>query len=143
MMKLLPCLACLALTGLSATPATAIDVTVTVKGIRNDKGKIAALAFSSKPGFPDDVARAIAKTVVDARQGSVTLTLKDLPPGPIAITVLHDEDSNGKLKRNLFGIPLEGVGMSRNPFDKHFPTFADATLDMRQSNKIDIMVKYW
>jgi uncharacterized protein (DUF2141 family) len=31
-----------------------------------------------------------------------------------AVSVFHDENSNGKLDRNLLGIPREGVGASNN-----------------------------
>lgn len=143
MLKRFPLPAILAVAVLCVAPAAAIDVTVTVKGIRNDQGKIAALAFSNKNGFPDGVAVARAQAVVDARKGSVTLRLKNLPAGPIAVAVLHDENANGKLNRNRFGLPLEGVGMSRNPAGMRSPTFANAVLEMRQSRALDITLKYW
>jgi uncharacterized protein (DUF2141 family) len=142
-MQHLPLLAVLGMAILSAAPAAAINLTVTVTGIRNDHGKIAALAFSNKQGFPDDPARALAQAVVDARKGSVTLTLKNLPAGPLAVAVLHDENANGKLNRNIFGLPLEGVGMSRNPVGKSAPTFAHAVMAMDQSCNLDITLKYW
>lgn len=141
MNRLLPAiLACFCL-GLSA--ASALDATVVVTGVRNAKGKIAALVFADKAGFPDQPAKAIAQAVVDARQGTVTLTLKKLPPGKLAITVLHDEDANGKMNRNLFGLPVEGVGMSGKPEGKLPPTFADAAETFGASRKLTIPLKYW
>lgn len=133
----------LALLALAPVAAPALDVTVTVTGIRNAKGKIAALAFSNKTGFPDQPDKALARAVVEARKGTVTLTLKNLPPGKLAITVLHDEDGNGKLNRNLFRLPLEGAGMSGNPEGKLPPTFADAAEPFDRSRKLSIPLKYW
>lgn len=123
--------------------APAIDVTVTVTGVRNAKGKIAALAFSNKEGFPDKPDKALAQAVADARKGTVTLTLKNLPAGKLAITVLHDEDANGKLKRSIIGLPLEGVGMSGKPEGKLPPTFNDAVENFAKSGKATIPMKYW
>jgi uncharacterized protein (DUF2141 family) len=50
-----------------------------------------------------------------------------LRPGTYAISVFHDENSNGKLDTNFLGIPKEGVGAS-NDAKGHFgpPKFADA-----------------
>ena len=129
----------------SPAPALALDatVTVTVTGIRNAKGKIAVLAFSTKEGFPDQPAKALAQAVADARNGTVTVTLKKLPAGKLAITVLHDEDANGKLNRNLFGVPVEGVGMSGKPEGKLPPTFADVVEPFDKSRKLTIPLKYW
>jgi uncharacterized protein (DUF2141 family) len=133
----------LLVSALAAGSALALDVTVTVTGIRNAKGKIAALAFSNKDGFPDQPAKALAQAVVDAKQGTVTLTLKNLPPGKLAITVLHDQDANGKLNRSIIGIPLEGVGMSGDTAGKLPPTFADALEEFKTSRKITVPLKYW
>jgi len=127
----------------SPAPALALDATVTVTGIRNAKGKIAVLAFSTQEGFPDQPAKALAQAVADARDGTVTVTLKKLPAGKLAITVLHDEDANGKLNRNLFGVPVEGVGMSGKPEGKLPPTFADVVEPFDKSRKLTIPLKYW
>ena len=59
------------------------------------------------------------------------------------MAVLHDEDNNGKLNRNLFGMPLEGVGMSGKPTANRPPTFDDAAVDMKASQKLAIALKYW
>lgn len=128
---------------LGVLPAAALDLTITVKGIRNAKGKIAALAFVDKDGFPDQVPKAKAQAVVDAKLGTVTLTLKDVPAGKVAVTILHDENASGQLNRNLFGIPLEGVGMSGKPPAHLVPTFNDAVLDLKKSKKLEITLKYW
>lgn len=39
----------------------------------------------------------------------------DFSPGEYGAVVFHDEDGDGKLKTNRYGIPLEGFGFSRNP----------------------------
>lgn len=133
----------LLVSALAVASAPALDVTVTVTGIRNAQGKIAVLAFSTKDGFPDQAAKALAQAVADAKQGTVTLTLRNLPPGKLAITVLHDEDANGKLKRNIIGIPREGVGMSGKPEGKSPPTFPDVVEEFKASRKVTIPVRYW
>lgn len=142
-MKSTSLFAALIVSVLGVIPATALDLTITVKGIRNDKGKIAALAFANKDGFPDQVPKAQAQAIIDAKQGTVTLVLKNVPAGKVAVTILHDENANGKLNRNLFGIPLEGVGMSGKPPGNLPPTFDDVVIDLKKSQKLEITLKYW
>jgi uncharacterized protein (DUF2141 family) len=38
----------------------------------------------------------------------------DMPPGAYALSVVHDENGNGRLDTRL-GIPREGFGFSNNP----------------------------
>lgn len=132
----------LGISALGLLPAAALDVRITVQGIRSDKGRIAALAFSNNIGFPDQVHKAVARARVDARSGRVTLTLKNVPAGTVAVAVVHDEDANGRLNRNLVGIPLEGVGLSGKPVAKRPPTFNDAVLDLKASRNLEITLKY-
>ncbi len=42
------------------------------------------------------------------------IMLPSVAPGTYALSVIHDEDSNGRLNRFL-AIPREGFGFSRNP----------------------------
>jgi uncharacterized protein (DUF2141 family) len=123
--------------------ATAADITITVQGVRNDAGKIAALAFVKADGFPDRVALAKAQSQVNAQKGAVTLVLKNVPEGKVALTILHDEDGDGKLKRNIVGIPQEGVGMTGKPLGNRAPKFEDAVTEINGNQKIDITLKYW
>lgn len=39
----------------------------------------------------------------------------DFSPGEYGAVAFHDEDGNGELRTNQYGIPLEGFGFSRNP----------------------------
>jgi len=121
----------------------AADITITVRGVRNDQGKIAALAFVKPDGFPDRVAMAATQAQVPARQGAVTLVLKNVPAGKVALTILHDEDGDGKLKRNLIGIPTEGVGMTGKPLGNRAPRFTEALVEIQADEKREITLKYW
>lgn len=123
--------------------ASAADITITVQGIRNDTGKIAALAFVNADGFPDRVAVAKAQAQVKASKGTVTIVLKNVPEGKVALTILHDEDEDGKLKRNIVGIPTEGVGMTGKPLGNRAPKFEEAVIEIQGNQKKEITLKYW
>lgn len=46
--------------------------------------------------------------------GSARVVFEDLEPGEYGISVIHDRNSNGKLDRNIMGIPKEGFGFGND-----------------------------
>jgi uncharacterized protein (DUF2141 family) len=44
----------------------------------------------------------------------VEVTAGDLPPGDFGIKMFHDVNGNGKLDKNMFGIPTEPYAFSNN-----------------------------
>lgn len=126
-----------------AVSSYAAEITITVKGIRNAKGRIAALVFVDGKGFPDRVAEAKTQAIVPARVGEVTLVIKHVPEGKVALTILHDEDGDGRLKRNLVGIPVEGVGMTGKPLGNRSPRFEEAIVEIQGDQQREIILKYW
>ncbi len=94
-------------------------LTIKVTGVRNAKGKIGVALFQSEESFPDAFkALRQQQAEIDGRTQSAEVVFRDLPPGVYAISVLHDENMNGKLDKNFFGIPQEGYGFSNNPGKK-------------------------
>ena len=126
-----------------AASSFAADITITVKGVRNNRGKIAALAFVNGSGFPDRVGLAKAQAQVPAREGEVTVVLKNVPKGKVALTILHDEDGDGKMKKNFIGIPVEGVGMTGKPLGNQPPKFDECVVEIKGDEKREITLRYW
>jgi uncharacterized protein (DUF2141 family) len=121
-------------------------LTVRVSGARNTKGKIGVTLFQNVQGFPDDSSKAIRQESVeiDPKTMSAQVTFKDLPQGVYAVSVLHDENSNGKMDKNLVGIPKEGYGASNNPKKKRrAPTFDEAKFSLNAPEQtIEITLIY-
>jgi len=68
----------------------------------------------------------------------------DVAPGEYAVSVFHDENSNGKLDRNFMGMPKEGVGASDDAVG-HFgpPKYDDARFSYKGGRSVmAIHVKY-
>ena len=96
------------LTLISASAELVVELT----GVRNAKGKVGILVFSSANGFPEDGKKALHEVQTDAKKGKVVFKLPALKNGQYAFTVLHDENGNQKLDKNLIGYPKEGVAIS-------------------------------
>jgi uncharacterized protein (DUF2141 family) len=96
---------------LSVLPAQAATVVVDVHGVRNDRGHV-LVALCTKADFLQPHCR--WKGSVPAVPGTVAVTIKDVPPGRYAAQAFHDENDNGTLDRNFFGLPKEAMGFSNN-----------------------------
>jgi uncharacterized protein (DUF2141 family) len=121
-------------------------LTVRVTGARNTKGKIGVTLFQNAQGFPEDTSKAIRQESVeiDPKTMSAQVMFKDLPQGTFAISVLHDENGNGKMDKNFVGMPKEGYGASNNPSKKRrAPTFDEAKFSLNTSEQaIEITLLY-
>jgi uncharacterized protein (DUF2141 family) len=100
---------------------------VEIDGLRSAQGKVWCALYNSAKGFPKDAsaAQARASSAASGKHGVCEFT--DVKPGTYAVSVYHDENSNGKLDTNFLGIPKEGVGAS-NDAKGHMgpPKFSDA-----------------
>jgi len=83
-----------------------------IQDIKNSKGKIYIQLFNSEQSYNEN--KAHLANIVNASKGKVTVTFNNLEHGEYAIRYFHDENDNGELETNLFGMPTEGYGYSNN-----------------------------
>ena len=99
----------------SASQAPCPGIHVTVLDIRNSTGTVACALFESAEGFPVDFLHAATNImVIKVRKTRARCDFEDIPPGRYALGVIHDENMNGKLDMNAFGVPKEGYGFSND-----------------------------
>ncbi len=98
--------------------AQSAELTIVVEGLRSTRGALHIALFDSGKGFPMEAASAVARqSLILATRPTdqpIRVVFKNLPEKKYAVCILHDEDSDGKLKTNFIGIPKEGVGVSNN-----------------------------
>lgn len=121
-------LACLFL---ASAPALAADLVVNVTNIRSAGGTIGcALHSADRGGFPGDAAGAVLRSR-PANPAGVTCRFDGIAPGTYAVAVTHDENGNGRLDSNFFGIPTEDWGVSNNIRPgRRAPRFDEAALQV-------------
>jgi uncharacterized protein (DUF2141 family) len=131
---------------LTAQTKDTATLTVRVIGARNTKGMIGVTLFQNAQGFPDDTSKAMRQQSVeiDPNTMSAQVTFKDVPQGTFAVSVLHDENGNGKMDKNFVGMPKEGYGASNNPKKKkRAPTFDETKFALNASAQtIEITLIY-
>jgi len=111
----------------AAQQAIENEIRADVGGLRSGNGKVMCALYSSAEGYPKDGNKAMAYSSSAILNGHGECKFTGIRPGKYAVSVFHDENSNGKLDANFMGIPKEGVGASNNA-KGHFgpPMFEDA-----------------
>lgn len=103
-------------------------INVKIQNISNNRGVIACAIFESEEGFPNKTLKFASKIILTQIRGKdASFEFSDIKPGKYAITVIHDENHNGKLDTNFLGIPKEGYGFSNGAeATMSAPSFSDA-----------------
>jgi len=99
----------------SAGQSAANSIRAEISGLRNGRGVVRCLLFQTGDGFPSDPAKAVQRAVAQIEVGATaTCEFTDPPAGTLAVSFIHDENGNGKLDKNFFGVPTEGYGFSND-----------------------------
>ncbi len=70
--------------------------------------------------------------IVPAVAGRTIVVLKNIPPGMYAVKLFQDENRNGEMDFDWFGIPKERFGFSRDAKPKlEQPSFDSAKIELR------------
>jgi uncharacterized protein (DUF2141 family) len=116
---------------------------IQVNQAKSDKGMIRVLIFSKENGFPDQPEKAFKSLSVPPKNKAALFSVTELPVGKYAVSVIHDEDGDGKLNTNAVGYPTEKFGFSNNP-KIYFsaPTFDKAAFEFRsEKRRIEINLR--
>ena len=113
---------------------------VEIDGLRNDKGQVVCALFSSAGDFPKKRRQSHCAHHVRHLAWACGLRISRRPSGTYAVSVFHDENSNGKMDTNFMGIPREGVGAS-NDAQGHFgPPKFDAAAFRFSGGRLDLKI---
>jgi uncharacterized protein (DUF2141 family) len=130
-------LACL-VTAAACANALAYDLTVEVLDARSDKGMVAGALYGSDATW-------LKQMLQGERQPAgprAVLVYRNLQPGHYALSLLHDENGNGALDRNVAGTPTERYGFSRDAVGRMGPpAFADAAVDLQGDMTITVHLR--
>ena len=117
---------------------------VCIKNIRNTKGQLCVAIFKSEEDFRAEVpfwGMKYCKSEIKDKTGRVLIPVL---PGEYGLSVLDDENSDGAMKYNFIGFPLEGFGFSnykhkgiRKPRFKQFSF--DATINQKMLISVEMV----
>ena len=96
---------------------------VNVTNIKSAKGSIRVGLFKTEKEF---LKKAAEGKIVKSTVGQITVVFENLPPGEYGLSVIHDENENGELDSNAFGIPKEGFAFGNNAMGAFGPPSFEA-----------------
>ena len=119
-----------------------LSLEIHVENIKSKKGSIQFGLFTTEEDY---LKKPIEKKIIKPTGKEVTVVFENLQPGDYALSIIHDENENGELDTNAFGIPKEGFAFGNNaqgsfgppPFEKAKITMVD------QNIKQEIKLKYF
>jgi uncharacterized protein (DUF2141 family) len=116
----------------AAGSASAASIEVRVQGV-TAKGKV-LVAVCDKTTFLKDCAYSGS---APAKAGETVVTVDGVPTGSWAVLSYQDENDNGKLDRNVLGIPKEPYAFSRDARGRFGPpSFEDAAFELREEKAV-------
>jgi len=89
------------------------ELTLNITGFSNDEGTVKIALSNTKEDYATKgkAYRGVKENILNNKAQTI---FKDLPFGIYAIKIFHDENDNGELDKNFFGIPSEDYGFSNN-----------------------------
>lgn len=115
------------------------NLTVVVTNLQNKDGKVSVSLYKTEEDF---LQKGQSLTTIITMAGQATVVFKDLRPGTYAVSVMHDQNDNGKLDTAVFGIPVEPYGFSNNARGTFGPaSFDDSKFIIQSDHKIEIKVE--
>ena len=88
--------------------------TIVFNNLDKKEGKIYIAWYNKEEDFTKEDKIHLAKVVEVKDKNTVTVVFENILPGTYAIAAFFDQNGNGKMDTNFFGIPKEKYGFSNN-----------------------------
>jgi uncharacterized protein (DUF2141 family) len=109
----------------------AADIEVEIAGVNATASKIYVQLFNSEDNYVNG--KALSATYIQAKLGANRVAFTNVPSGEYAVRFFQDENNNGTLDTNLFGMPSEGYGFSNKAKPNYGPvTYRDAVFTVTE-----------
>jgi uncharacterized protein (DUF2141 family) len=115
---------------------------IVVKNLRDIKGSIRVGLFTNKQDF---LKNAVEGKVITVTGDNMIVVFDNLKPGDYALSIIHDENDNGKLDMNFIGMPKEGFAFGNNAMGAFGPpSFSKSKVNIQGSMVVrqEISMRY-
>lgn len=116
------------------------SLTVSIKNVVGDKGTLRVGIFNSQADF---LKKQLYGQIVKSKSGELQVVFEGILEGVYAVSIIHDENENGELDSNFFGIPKEGFGFSNDAMGTFGPpSFEKASFNLKEKSALTVNLKY-
>ncbi|RMF01430.1 MAG: DUF2141 domain-containing protein [Bacteroidetes bacterium] len=130
--------------GMLMPPTDTATLDLTITGLKGERGSLNLALFPRAGNFPEiDTDTYTARIEVTAQ--TMTYRFTNLPRGRYALAVYQDLNNNGKMDKNLWGVPTEPYAFSGGAVAKwKAPDFADAAFELKEAElSLIVTPKTW
>ena len=89
------------------------NLAVEITNSKNDAGKIYIALYNSSTSYMQED-KALSKKILSISNKKASANFENLTTGYYAFVFFRDENGNGKIDKNMLGIPTESYGFSNN-----------------------------
>lgn len=123
------------------TKSQSATQTIVFNNLDQKAGKIYIAWYNNEADFTREDKIHLAKAVEVQGKNTVAVVFENILPGTYAIAAFFDQNDNGKMDTNFFGIPKEKYGFSNNARPMmRAATFKEASF-MVTNNESTISIK--
>jgi uncharacterized protein (DUF2141 family) len=135
-MKKLLTYSAMLLTGIFMSAQKKVEVQIT--GFENNTGNAMIALYNSENNFLEDLFKS---EIIAIENNMAEAVFSEIPDGVYAISVFHDEDSNGKLNMVMGLYPSEATGTSNNaPARFGPPKWEDAKFELKNDEVLKMEI---
>ena len=119
------------------------ELLIRIENLRNSRGLVHVCLTKDRRRFPDCGKDPEARKLSWPTSKAGVLTIDRLSVGRYALSVIHDENGNGRLD-SFAKIPREGFGFSRNPKIRFGPpSYQEVEFAVdKVANSISVRMRY-
>lgn len=122
------------------------SLTIKPEGLKSSKGVLVFAIYNKDNSIPDQkFKKYYRKEISRIVNEKSEITFNNLTQGLYAVTILHDENNNGKIDTKfMLPLPDEGVGFSNyDDFGlNNRPNFKNASFNLNKDTTIVVKVNY-
>lgn len=117
----------------------AYQLDLDVQQLKSAKGTLHVALYNNEANY-EAGQQPVAVHKVAVSSNKVQLQFAGLAAGTYAIKIMHDENNNGELDKNVFGIPTEGYGFSNNGGQFGPSSFNEAAFTLSANQQLAIQL---
>jgi uncharacterized protein (DUF2141 family) len=129
---------------MSGTKVAKGRLTITIDGIKTQRGSVRIAMYNSAETFLDDKKYAFTHYIPVQNTAPVQMSF-EIPFGTYAISCYHDINDNRDLDKSVWGYPIEPYALSNNIDAKwRKPTFQETKITFTENQKsLNLQLKLW
>ena len=126
----------------SISSLMANDIDIEIINISNKNGDIKVGLYNKAEGF-SKIDKVYKEAIIKISSKTIKYKFTNIPNGTYAIAIFHDEKQNGKIDKNILGMPQEGYGFSNNIRPSfRSANFEESQFELKKSKILSIKMGY-